>query len=105
MINSRLCAQETLQPAPDQLIPEAKRKGRKEKRFSTGQMEAYKLYEKFCDEGVAVEDVEWPPLYTLSIKGYNPETQSGDTPERRRLRAAFKRRYSRNSQKESGFTN
>jgi predicted amidohydrolase YtcJ len=77
------------------LLVQAVKRGRKVKRFTKGQMAAYKIYESERSAGAIVQAIKWPQLYELGLKIYNPENESGDTPEKRGLRRLFKDRYAR----------
>jgi hypothetical protein len=83
---------QTVPSCQNTLLVQPVKRGRKDKPFTKGQMAAYKIYESKRSE---VQAIKWPQLYELGLKIYNPENESGDTPEKRRLRGLFKARYAR----------
>ncbi len=76
----------------------AKAKGRPENKFTSRDLEGYKLYESDRDEGVPASKIKWNPIFLIVLKGFDPDKQSGETPAKKAMRRKFKRRYEKHSQ-------
>ncbi len=79
------------------LLP-AKPKGRPEKKFTSKELEGYKLYESDRAKGVPANKIKWNPIFSITLKGFDPDKQSGETPEKKAMRRNFKNRYEKHDQ-------
>jgi hypothetical protein len=78
------------------LLP-AKPKGRPEKKFTSKELEGYKLYESDRAKGVPANKIKWNPIFKVGLKNLELEENAGETPAKKAMRRNFKNRYEKHN--------